>query len=72
MRDNGANFNLGNTIGKIEMTTGTISGEKSALSSLDVKATGLSGNISLSAGTKGGNYSELKAEGILETAEIKC
>ncbi|HAT8004945.1 PAAR domain-containing protein [Citrobacter sp. CK198] len=69
--DSGANFILGTTIGKIEMTAGTTSGEKGASSSFDVKATGLSGNIGLSAGTKGGDYGELKAEGTLGTAEAK-
>ncbi|ECD9612248.1 hypothetical protein YT28_23760 [Salmonella enterica subsp. salamae] len=71
MGDSGANFNLGGTMGKAEMTAGATSGEKGSSASFDLKTTGVSGNISLSAGTKGGDYGEIKAEGTLGTAEAK-
>lgn len=72
MGDSGVNFNLGGTVGKAEMTAGTISGEKGRSSSYNLTGTGVSGNISLNSGKAGASDSvEAKAEGTVALAEVK-
>ncbi|MFL4214775.1 PAAR domain-containing protein [Enterobacter mori] len=73
MGDSGVNFNLGGTVGKIEMTAETTSGEKGSSAAFDVNVTGVSGNVGISTGTEGsGNYGEVKAEGTVGSAEAKA
>ncbi|MBJ6435733.1 PAAR domain-containing protein, partial [Enterobacter cloacae] len=70
--DSGANIGLGGTVGKAEMTAGTIANEDVHSSSIEAKLEGLSGNISLSSGKAGsGDYVETKAEGKIGLAEGK-
>lgn len=71
MGDSGVNFNLGGTVGKAEMTAGTISGEKGRSSSFNFTATGVSGSIGLGTGTKGSNRGEIKVGGTLGNVEVK-
>ncbi|EJK6270660.1 PAAR domain-containing protein [Salmonella enterica] len=71
MGDSGANFNLGVTVGKAEMTAGTTSGEKGSSASFDLAATGLSGSVSLSAGTEGSDRGGVTLGGTLGNAEAK-
>lgn len=71
--NSGVNFKMGGTVGKTEMTTETTNGNKGSSFGVDLSATGLSGNIGLSAGTQGsGNYTEVDAVGTIGSAEAKA
>ncbi|EDS9293268.1 hypothetical protein GRK70_004594, partial [Salmonella enterica] len=70
--DSGANLNLGVAVGKAEMTAAIIANEDVHSSSVDAKAEGVSGNISLSSGkTAAGDSVEASAEGTAGLAEAK-
>ncbi|MBA8501315.1 PAAR domain-containing protein [Escherichia fergusonii] len=70
--DSVANIRLGGTVGKAEMTAGTIANEDVHSSSVDAKLEGVSGNVGLSSGKAGtGDYVEAKAEGTIGLAEGK-
>lgn len=64
---------MGGTVGKAEMTAGTINGNRESSFGVDLSATGLSGDIGLSAGTQGsGNYAGVDAVGTIGSAEAKA
>ena len=67
------NVKVGGTIGRSEMTAGTTNGHKGSAFGLGLSATGLSGNIGISAGSeKSGEYAEIEAKGTIGTAEAKA
>ncbi|EHF7572334.1 hypothetical protein J3170_004431 [Salmonella enterica] len=69
----GVNFKMGGTVGKAEMTAGTINGNRESSFGVDLSATGLSGDIGLSAGAQGsGNYAGVDAVGTIGSAEAKA
>ncbi|WP_330986278.1 MULTISPECIES: PAAR domain-containing protein [Enterobacterales] len=63
---------IGGSVGKVEMTSGTINNDKASSARFDAKAIGVEGNIGGSSGKEGsGDYEEIKATGSVGTAEVK-